>query len=249
MEDKKNSNWRKRSGTTGKHWSYAEIKFLEDNYCQMTNRQMAEKLGRSMLSVMSRLRFYGLVRPKHVIAARKNAGQFKTGLVPWNKDLKGIRLSPATEFKKGNLPAQTKYDGCIRKRRHGPSKTDYFYIRISQSKWKPLHHYNWEKLHGKIPPKHIVAFKDGNSTNPNIENLVLMSRADNVRRNYDPQKTGATLKKKWDSGELYHDRNCLIFMSREDRELREELKKHPELIQLKKAQLKHRRALNERRKD
>jgi len=247
MDNEKNTDNQKLSG---KHWTYAEIKFLEENYCDMTNRQMAEKLGRSMLAVMSRLRFYGLIRPQHVLAARKNAGQFKPGKTPWNKDLKGIHLSPATEFKKGDLPVQTKYDGCIRKRKHGPSKTDYFYIRISQSRWELLHRYNWEKVHGKIPPKHIVAFKDGNTTNPNIDNLMLMSRADNARRNYDPQKTGATLKKKWQSGELYHDRNCIIFMAGKNRELREDLKNHPEIIELKRTQLKLKRALNEQhRKD
>jgi hypothetical protein len=41
----------------------------------------------------------------------------------------------------------------------------------------------WEQHNGPIPPKHIVAFKDRNRANCAIENLELMSMADNARRN------------------------------------------------------------------
>ncbi len=40
-------------------------------------------------------------------------GQFEKGHIPWNKGIKGLHLSPSTEFKKGHLPANTKYDGCL----------------------------------------------------------------------------------------------------------------------------------------
>lgn len=31
----------------------------------------------------------------------KNNGRFKKGHIPWNKNIKGLHLSPDTEFKKG----------------------------------------------------------------------------------------------------------------------------------------------------
>ena len=33
-----------------------------------------------------------------------NSGQFKKNSTPWNKDIKGIHLSPTSEFKKGQPP-------------------------------------------------------------------------------------------------------------------------------------------------
>lgn len=36
--------------------------------------------------------------------ARDSKGQFIKGNIPWNKDLKGIHLSPNSEFEKGHIP-------------------------------------------------------------------------------------------------------------------------------------------------
>lgn len=49
--------------------------------------------------------------------------------------------------------------------------------------WPLLNRHTWEQHHGPIPPKHIVAFKDGDRSNCAIENLELISMADNARRN------------------------------------------------------------------
>ncbi len=49
--------------------------------------------------------------------------------------------------------------------------------------WPLYNRYLWEQHKGPIPPKHIVIFKDGNRANCVIENLELISKADNARRN------------------------------------------------------------------
>jgi hypothetical protein len=41
----------------------------------------------------------------------------------------------------------------------------------------------WEQHKGPIPPKHVVAFKNGDRSNCAIENLELLSMAQNARRN------------------------------------------------------------------
>lgn len=56
----------------------------------------------------------------------------------------------------------------------------YSYIKISsngESKWKPKQVYLYENYHNvEIKKNEIIAFLDGNKTNFNIDNLVLLSR-------------------------------------------------------------------------
>jgi len=49
--------------------------------------------------------------------------------------------------------------------------------------WPLYGRWVWEQLKGPIPPKHLVMFKDGNRSNCAIENLELLSMANNARRN------------------------------------------------------------------
>jgi site-specific recombinase XerD len=41
----------------------------------------------------------------------------------------------------------------------------------------------WETIYGKIPDGQIVVFKDGDRANFDIENLELITREENMRRN------------------------------------------------------------------
>lgn len=56
-----------------------------------------------------------LIGNKHAAGNQPNVTCFKKGHTPWNKNLKGIRLSPKSEFKKGKKPlvkySFTKYYG------------------------------------------------------------------------------------------------------------------------------------------
>lgn len=53
----------------------------------------------------------------------------------------------------------------------------------SHKDWVLSHHVEWEKHHGAVPPGWIVTFRDGNKSNCAIENLHLISRAENMARN------------------------------------------------------------------
>ena len=48
-------------------------------------------------------------------------------------------------------------------------------------KWRQKHRLVWEHHHGPIPPGYIVQFKDGNRQNCNIDNLYMISRADQMK--------------------------------------------------------------------
>ena len=116
--------------------------------------------------------------------------RFKQGHESWNKgksaaeylNSEQIAKMKLTQFKKGIIPPNTKYDGAITLR-NDKSGAKYFYIRISKGHWIPYHVKIYQDAYGPIPKNHIIVFKDFNTLNVNIDNLMCISRSENMRRN------------------------------------------------------------------
>lgn len=49
--------------------------------------------------------------------------------------------------------------------------------------WKQVHRINWEKVHGPVPDDCAIIFIDQNRLNTNVENLMLVTRAELARIN------------------------------------------------------------------
>lgn len=223
---------KKRVGKTS--FTPEEDQFIRDNYLNMPIKTLGAEINRSWTGIMRRLKILGLELPEDVKKRNLEAGRIQKGSTPPNKGKRQVDVyTPeqlerirATQFKKGNEPHNTRSDGeiSIRKDKSGLS---YQYIRIKKAKWELLQRVIWEKHHGKIPAKHVVTFKDGNTMNCNIENLELLSMEENMLRNSGPlnlpnitvAKYMATESRKVDHG------------------LKRELLKHPELISAKRNQL------------
>ena len=109
------------------------------------------------------------------------ATEFKKGHVPINKGTKGMfpNAGGSTRFKKGHRPANWKPVGSERCNVDG-----YWEVKVAEPrKWKMKHVVMYEKEHGPVPKGHIVIFLDGNKNNLTLENLALISRAVHARRN------------------------------------------------------------------
>lgn len=112
-----------------------------------------------------------------------NNGCFKKGSIPANKGTKGLMSSNKTSFKRGNIPKNIKKIGSISTRKDKNGSL-YMHIKIAEPrKWQMLHVYIWESKYGKIPKGHCVIFKDKNTLNTSLDNLMLISRAELVRLN------------------------------------------------------------------
>ena len=123
-----------------------------------------------------------------------NNGRFKKGSIPANKGTKGLTRANKTSFSPGNRPMQTKKLGSISKRK---DKNGYLYLHIKiaePNKWQMLHSYIWETKHGKIPKGHCVIFKDKNTLNVSLKNLMLVSRSELVRLNQKYTHIDGSLK-------------------------------------------------------
>lgn len=110
-------------------------------------------------------------------------GHFSKGFIPWNKGLKGINTGgKATQFKKGNIPANWVPIGTERIRKNGYIKVKVDDGRLNKN-WKAKHVAVWEAANGPVPPGHAIIFGDGNNRNFDLENLLCVSRAQLVRMN------------------------------------------------------------------
>jgi hypothetical protein len=260
----------------------ARDRFLEANYQQKNNEQLAKALGVRPFAIRRRLEELGLTRrrlPRRItdyiqkhyatqtqseiaralglpVYTVKNyairaglrkgpstATRFKKGQDPWNK---GIPFKPPGsekgQFKKGNLPHNTKAgDGCITVRFANSKKSlPYQYIRLGLGKWRELHRHLWEQAHGPIPRGHLVVFRNGNTLDCRLENLELITLRENADRNRNPEKARAK------NPLVNLSDNYVAFMmagKREEKELREEIKKHPELLELGRMNMKLKREI------
>lgn len=132
-------------------------------------------------------------------------GRFEPGHEPVNKgktwdeymDHKAQEAAKKTWFKKGNIPANYRPIGSERTDRDG-----YVKVKVAEpNKWRLKHRVIWEAVNGKIPKDSVLIFKDGDKTNTDIGNLLLIKRSTHAVLN----KTGLCKH----SGELKETAVCI----------------------------------------
>ena len=170
-------------------WTEVEIDFLKNNK-HKSCRELAAMLGCSKSSVRNAFHKYRIYRSEEERSELISMNHFKKGEIHYRPP-KGVRRSPGTEFRKGQLPKNTKYDGCISLRTETSGRLVVM-IRTSQNKWMYLNRYNYIKEYGFIPPGWIVKHKDGDSLNCNIENLTAVPRVALLEKNRNRVKASLT---------------------------------------------------------
>ena len=186
-------------------WTPEEDAILLDLFPDHRSSEVAERLGRPLVSVCHRARRLGLRKSPEFLASnasgqiqkgerRSSATQFQPGNRPWNAGTKGLMgnnpKSVATRFKPGNvsgaaaarlqpLGAERVVDGYLRRK----VNDDLPRMR----RWKAVHVLVWEEVHGPVPPGHVVAFRRGLHTTVaaeiTVDRLELVTRAEMMRRN------------------------------------------------------------------
>lgn len=119
-------------------------------------------------------------------------GCFEKGHTPHNKGKPhSYPGMVATQFKPGHMPKQHRPVGSERVTRDG-----YLERKIAEPNvWRQVHIINWEAVNGPVPAGRVVIFKNGDKTNPDISNLLLVTRAELARMNQrklistDPEQT------------------------------------------------------------
>lgn len=178
-------------------WAKEELIYLEKNYANTPMNELRAKLKRTEPSIYNQARLLGLRKSEHYISSeaagrllpghqKGKQTQFKPGNVPHNKGQKGWRSggnSATTQFKPGHRPHTWVPVGSERKTKEG-----YLQRKVSDTGYPPrdwinVHHIVWVKHNGPIPAGHVVIFINGDKMDFNIDNLKLISMAENMRRN------------------------------------------------------------------
>jgi len=216
--------------------------FIRANYTKYTNHDLAKLAGCSES-------FIGTIR-KAGGFTKENTGRIKKGNRPWNFRTKGlIKSTPGmkmTQFKKGQHPVNTLHDGVITIRLDHPKDRNgrpYQWVRIGLGKWVMFHRWFWEQANGPVPKGHVIIFRDSDTMNCSIENLKCITMRENLARNYSKEKVGKASKE-------LSDNYIAGRLAGGDKDLRRALiHAAPELIELKREQLKLKRQINHEREN
>lgn len=174
-------------------WTNDMDAVIREHYpCKQTS-DVADMLRLTPKQVLCRAKRLGLHKNPDVIAGIRENGMFLKGHVPFNKGMKQqefmtaeqIEKTKATRFVKGQVPMNIKEIGYERVNVDG-------YVEVKTEKGFVLkHRMIWEKHNGPIPKGHIVRFKNGNKLDIRIENLELVTCAQNMKdntiHNYPPE--------------------------------------------------------------
>ena len=169
-------------------YSEEQKKFIIDNYYGKYSKELADIFNK---------RFNTNITAKEIKNYRENhklnsglTGRFEKGHVTHNKGKKqteymskeAIGKTKATRFKKGNIPQNHRDIGEER-----ISKDGYIYIKVRDGclndNWELKHRYIYKQHYGDIPNGYNVMFADKNKRNFDIDNLILVSKSEDLIMN------------------------------------------------------------------
>jgi hypothetical protein len=223
-----------------KIWTDGEMALLRERYPDTRTEELAAELGLTAGQVYNKAHALGLRKSPAFLTSEASGRitqdshhgsrrtRFKKGQTPWNKGCKGLQIGgEATRFKKGTVPPNTRHDGAVSVRMS--KGTPYVWERVAKGKWVMQHRLNWERAHGPLPRQAVLRCKDGDTCNTDPANWELIDRKGHMNRN----SGAATLS----------DTYVAAIMTVRRPELREELLKHPEILELQRQNLLLRREI------
>ena len=179
-------------------WTDDQVAHLRQHYADTLTADLAITLGVRASRILAKANALGLRKSTALISetARQRTlspghgslgSRIQPGAVPWNKGVKGERVSPATELKPGNRPATWVPVGSYRVNADGYLDRKVTDDGGPNQRWQPVHRLLWIEAHGPIPAGHIVVFKPGRRTADlaqiTLDAIELVTRAENMLRN------------------------------------------------------------------
>ncbi|MDO8940878.1 MAG: HNH endonuclease signature motif containing protein [Methylicorpusculum sp.] len=159
------------------HYTQEQLDWLREYRPKLARRELTAAFNERFGLALSVSAIDGTCKRLGLYTGR--TGCFEPGHETWNKDIKGYRVSAATEFKTGNRPANAVPVGTERLQGDG-----YLWVKIAEPKtWRAKHNVIWEAEHGPVPKGHTVIFLDGNKENLDPANLHLVSRTELLKLN------------------------------------------------------------------
>lgn len=180
-----------------RYWTPNEIETLRHLYPDTPTWEIARQLGRTVRSIFQQANSIGVRKSQKFLASPAsgrlrpgaNIGgktKFKHGHAPWNKGKQfdaGGRSSE-TRFKKGSLAgnarALLKPLGYERINKDGIRERKTTMDGPPHKRWEAIHRIIWREANGPIPNGSIIRYIDGDHNNITLENLEIVTRAENA---------------------------------------------------------------------
>lgn len=208
------------------YWTTEQVRFLKANYkkygdtelTEMFRKKWKKEKGWSKKHIEKKRRYLNLKRTE----AQKKV--IKRGIVAKGTYARSVRKMWQTRG--------VAKEGEIRywKQRGTERRVPFVKVKGSFVHWA---RHTWIQIHGPVPKGMNVIFTDGDPCNRQLSNLSLVSNAELSKRNSEISSKGLS------------DNYVAGIMTHNDPELRQTLKQHPELIQLKRKHLLLNRKINE----
>jgi len=153
--------------------------FIRDNSWHVSSADMAKMLNKKFGMNVS-ARWVRSFRAKYKISSGGTGWQL-VGHTPKNKGKKGVNYrseearknAESHQFKKGCVPPRTRPVGSER-----IAKGRFRAVKVDDKRWRYLHSIVWEQHNGPLPEGYAVTFKDGNAANCDIDNLIMVRKAE-----------------------------------------------------------------------
>jgi len=159
-----------------------QVQFIRDNYAGRSIKKMTSLFNDHFGTDMTEQQIKTAVSNRGITSGR--TGQFPKGNKPWNKGTKGQGLTGANSgsFIKGTAPPNRK---PLWSERTCP-KDGFILMKVPErdphtgfpTRYKHKHVFIWEQANGPVQEGMVVAFIDGDKTHCELENLMLISRAE-----------------------------------------------------------------------
>lgn len=176
--------------TPKKMWSPEEKAAFLLAYPDTPAAELAARFNVTVVQVYSAAKRWGVPKSAAFMAGplsgrldgvRGSETRFQKGQQPSGSPFHpGHKCGVATRFKKGAPPGNKQEIGALRINsmgdldiKFGPGARD----------WLCMRRFVWEQAYGPIPPGMCIVAKNGDGDDTRLENLEMLTRSENIRRN------------------------------------------------------------------
>lgn len=153
-------------------WTNEEKEYLASIVKGRTYKEITKKMNDKFEYDFSEEQIKGFMFRNKLITGI--GGHFKKNHTPWNKGSKGLTSANKTSFKKGIIHFNYKQVGEERIDKYG-----YIQVKVAEPNvWDLKHRVIYREHYGEIPNGYNIIFADGNKMNFDIDNLILVSKAE-----------------------------------------------------------------------